>query len=404
MNFKKLLLLFLISFSVTLFAAEPNTTYKLYGYVGNDFFFNSRQNVESVDGLILYFPKPISLNSKNEDTNAKPQAEMLSIDTRLGLDLTGMPVFGAKTSAKIEADFEGFSTSYYVFRIRQAYTKLNWKNTELLLGQTWHPLFGSVIPTIASANNGAPFHPFNRSPQLRITQKLSNSISLIAAAVYQMQYLSQGPIGASNTYLKNAIAPNLFLGSEAKTTHWTSGIGIDMKTIKPDVNEITSISGTAYAQFTHQNFQLKAKAVLGENLTESNMIGGYGISGTDNNGAATYTNLNTANAWLNAVYGTKWQVEVYTGISQNLGSNKTLASVSDKFIVYGTGASTDTQVLIDRVYRISPSVSYNFANIKLALEYDFTTATYGNMQSNGRVSNPYDISNHRVLVSFKYYF
>lgn len=404
MNFKKLVILLSISFSVSIFATEPNVTYKLYGYVGNDFFFNSRQNIESVDGLILYFPKPISLNSKNEDMNAKPQAEMLSIDTRLGLDLTGIPVFGAKTSAKIEADFEGFSTSYYVFRIRQAYTKLNWKNTELLLGQTWHPLYGSVIPTIASANNGAPFQPFNRSPQLRITRKLSNTISIIAAAVYQMQYLSQGPLGASNTYLKNAIVPDLFLGSEAKTTQWTSGIGIDLKTIKPDVNEITSFSGTAYTQFIHQNFRIKAKAVFGENLTETNMIGGYAISGIDSNGAATYTNLNTASAWLNAIYGTKWQIGIYTGVSQNLGSNKVLATVSNKFVIYGTGVSADTQVLIDRVYRVSPSISYNLANMKLAMEYDFTAATYGNILSNGRVSNPYDIGNHRILASFKYFF
>jgi len=120
---------------------------------------------------------------------------MLSVNTRLGFDITGTSVLGAKTSGKIEADFAGFGTTYYVFRIRQAYMKLNWDKTELLIGQTWHPLFGNVVPTTFSANAGAPFQPFNRSPQVRLKQNLSSTLSFTAAALYEMQYCTQGPSG-----------------------------------------------------------------------------------------------------------------------------------------------------------------------------------------------------------------
>ena len=151
MNFKKLLPLFFIAFSTLAIAQEP-TKLKVYGFVSNDFFYNSRQNVEMVDGIIQLFPKPIELNAAGVDKNAVAQAEMLSVNTRIGVDLTSAPILGAKSSGKIEADFAGFGTSYYVFRIRQAFMKLNWKKTELLVGQTWHPLFCSVVPTTFSAN------------------------------------------------------------------------------------------------------------------------------------------------------------------------------------------------------------------------------------------------------------
>jgi len=409
MILKKILPLFLIVFTSIVMAQEQADKFKLYGFVGNDFFFNSRQNVESTDGLILLFPKPINIIA-GVDKNAIPQAEMLSINTRLGLDINGSPVFGAKSTAKIEADFSGFGASFYVLRIRQAYVKLNWDKTELLLGQTWHPMFGSVMPTTISMNGGAPFQPFNRSPQIRLKRNLSTSLSLTAAALYQMQYTSQGPIGSSNSYLKNAMIPDLFLGMEAKTKHWTSGIGGDLKTINPVFKQhITSVSAVAYTQYVKPGFQLKAKAVWGENLSDHLMLGGYGVSklSSDSTTAIGFTNYNTLSSWLNAIYGTKLQVAILLGISQNLGTNKELVTnKSNKFTAYGCGFDTTTtsQLQIDRLIRISPSVSYNLPNMKFGVEYDLTSAVYGTLQSNGRVIKPYNINNHRVLASVCYIF
>ena len=38
------------------------------------------------------------------------------------------------------------------------------------------------------------------------------------------------------------------------------------------------------------------------------------------------------------------------------------------------------------------------------LEYDFTAATYGTIQKTGLTTNPYSVTNHRVLASVCYYF
>jgi len=426
MDLKKLLPLFIVAFSTIAIAQEP-TKLKVYGFVSNDFFYNSRQNVEMVDGIIQLFPKPIELNAAGVDKNAVAQAEMLSVNTRIGVDLTGAPILGAKSNGKIEADFAGFGTSYYVFRIRQAFMKLNWEKTELLVGQTWHPLFGSVVPTTFSANAGGPFQPFNRSPQVRVKQTLTSTLSATAAALYEMQYASFGPSSTSavNTYLKNAIVPDLFVGLENKTKHWTLGVGADLKTLKPEpLNDatITSLSAGAYAQYVNGKLQLKGKTTYGENLSDQLMLGGYGVSkyATDMTTVLSYTNYKNMSSWINAVYGTKLQVGLLLGMSNNLGTTEDLALNSkNRFVSYGYGfynssdlnpniKTTDVdynnQQILDRLYRVAPQVSYNISNFRFGLEYDYTKASYGTIQHDGSAKNTYNVSNHRVLASVMYIF
>ena len=407
MNLKKLLLsIFLIS-SLNVLASDPTgSTVKFYGYVGNEFFYNSRLNQDMVDGAIFLFPKPVVLNLSGNDVNALPQAEMLSVNTRLGVDFTGNEVLGAKTTAKIEADFAGFGTSFYVLRIRQAYAKLNWSKTELLIGQTWHPLFGNVAPSTPSANGGAPFQPFNRSPQLRAKQNLTKTLSVTAAALYEMQYASIGSLGTSNVYLKNSLIPDVFVGLENKSTHWTAGIGGDIKRLKLTTGKITSVSGVAYAQYTNKLLTIKGKGVYGQNLSDQLMIGGYGVSNVDAaTNDTTYTNFNTATGWLNVTYGSKLQVGILCGFSKNLGTdNNLLLNSAGKYIAYGYGFTAKSQSLINQLYKIAPSITYNITPFKISLEYDYTSAEYGTIQEKGQVASPYNIANNRILASVSYIF
>ncbi len=406
MYLKRLFPLVFIFTTYSIKADEPNLKLKIYGFIRNDFYYNSRKNEESTDGTFSYFPKPIELNA-GVDKNDVATAEMISVNSRIGLDVSGTNVLNAKSTAKLEADFAGFSTSYYVLRIRQAYAKLNWETTELLIGQTWHPLFGNVSPTVLSLNTGSPFQPFNRSPQVRFNVNINKQFSLTGAAIYEMQFLSNGPIGASASYMKNAIIPNLFLGSEYKTSHWISGLGIDFKTIKPDIYQISSASAVLYTQYSDSKFQLKGKAILGENLSDQAMIGGYGVSkfSTDSTTAKEYTNFNTFTSWINIVYGSKIQVGIFAGISQNLGTNKTLdLRKGNKLTAYGCGYYDNTQILIDQLFRVSPHINYSLPNFKIGIEYELSSAKYGVIQQNGRVKNPYSINNNRIVAVMSYIF
>lgn len=98
------------------------------------------------------------------------------------------------TSAKVEADFRGSGTSYSTIRLRHAYLNLDWGRSALLLGQTWHPLFGDVSPQILNLSVGAPFQPFSRAPQIRY-RYTHKGFQLTGAAIWQSQYLSQGIVG-----------------------------------------------------------------------------------------------------------------------------------------------------------------------------------------------------------------
>lgn len=136
------------------------------------------------------------------------------------------------TSAKVEADFRGSGTSYSTIRLRHAYLNLDWGRSALLLGQTWHPLFGDVSPQILNLSVGAPFQPFSRAPQIRY-RYTHKGFQLTGAAIWQSQYLSQGIVGKSQTYIKNSCVPEFYLGLDYKANGWIAGAGIELLSLKP---------------------------------------------------------------------------------------------------------------------------------------------------------------------------
>lgn len=405
MTVKRLFLFFFVFSSISLLAQDLKSRFNFYGFVRSDFYYNTRQNVEVIDGVFHIFPMPENLDENGKDLNAKPQAEMISVASRVGIDVMGMDILGAKSMAKLEADFAGSGSTYFFFRLRQAYFKLNWESTELLVGQTWHPLFGSVMPMMMSLNTGAPFNPFNRSPQIRIKQHLGAGISLQGAATYQMQYTSPGPNGFSNAYQKNAIMPNLFLGLEGNLKNFTAGIGGDFKRLKPNgETNLNSFSAVAYAEYALPKFQVKVKGIWGQNMSDHLMANGYGLSYLNDN-KAEYTNFGISTAWLNITYGNKWKVGVFGGWSQNLGTDKKLITDENgNFTFYGRGYYMNEQVLMDRLLRASSHVSYNLPKFSFGLEYDFTSALYGEVNQRGKINNPYTVNNHRIVASVIYNF
>lgn len=412
MSAKKFLLL-LFTFSGILFfgisntyASQPAISYKLYGYVRNDFYINSRVNEQGLDGLFNILPKPNELNSFGEDENAVPNAEMLSVATRLGFDFSGSQLFGAKTTAKVEFDFGGVSSNYYLIRLRQAFMQLHWERTELLIGQTWHPLFGNVFPNILSINAGNPFQPFNRSPQIRLIQNVTTNSYFTLVANYQMQYLSRGPLGSSASYMKNAILPNMFLGFETKSKHWLTGIGVETKTLKINHQKLSSASAEIHSQYVGNKFQIRAKGILGQNMSDHLMIGGYAVKGQDTKyNEDTYSNLNTLSSWINIVYGADLKFNFFAGISENLGSVSPLApSALGKHKVYGLGYYDAQQELIQTLGRLSGGLCYHVSNFMLGIEYEYTDAKYGKINSKGFTNNPYHVNNHRATASVSYFF
>ena len=59
-------------------AQKKNFSYKFYGQVRGDLFYNSRANAEIVDGLFHLYPKDKNLDAEGNDLNADRKSTRLN--------------------------------------------------------------------------------------------------------------------------------------------------------------------------------------------------------------------------------------------------------------------------------------------------------------------------------------
>jgi hypothetical protein len=410
--------LFLAFFATTLVlkAQEKNNdefAIKFGGFIKNDFFLDSRQTVAAREGHFLLWPAKPDLDAEGKDINATPSFNFLSIQTRLNASISAPKTFGAKTSGFIEGAFFGHTNAdINGFRLRHAFVKLEWENTELLFGQFWNPLFvHSSFPDVVSFNTGCPFQAFSRNPQIRFTQKFGG-FKIIAAALSQRDFATVGPEGASSIYLRNSVVPDLHLQAHYTIAEPDAGWQFDFgggaayKRVIPELATTksyktdASVSGISYLGFAKAKFKpltIKAQYLLGQNVTDLLLIGGYGISRIvdEEKGLVEYAPIQTQNTWLEIhTNGKEVQFGLFMGLSENLGAIENLAEETNP-----TGFGTDIKTL----YRISPRIVYNVGRARFALECEYTAANFGSINlvenSRGIPVNTDEVANLRLLLA-----
>ena len=372
---KKILIFIAVLFNSSLVSAQKSDfSYRFYGFVRGDLFYNTRANQAPVDGNFYLYPLDCDLDSKGNDINATPNGSFYTFTTRLGIDMDGPKIGNATSSAKIEVDFGGFSASTTMLRIRQAYVALDWRRIRLLIGQTWHPLFGNVVPDVLNLSTGAPFQPFNREPQIALSWHTSR-VHFTLAALWQLQYTSSGPKGGCDEYLKNSCIPELYFGADYRYERWIVGAGAHMISLKPrtystvidgmgserrfKVNErMTTFSCEAHVQYKSSKWSVAAKTLLASCLDHTALLGGYGISKVDPvTGEQEYTPIRHSTSWINLTYGTRWKGHFFVGYTKKLGSSRPL--VTD--VQYGMGLD------IDQLCSFNMAVSYNLPHWQIGL-------------------------------------
>ncbi|MFP5129447.1 DcaP family trimeric outer membrane transporter [Phocaeicola coprocola] len=405
----------LVGVSGSVFAQKKGFDYKFYGQVRTDLFYNTRSNSETVDGLFYMYPLDENLDPNGHDLNGVGNGNFYTLYTRLGVDVTGPMLGKAKTSAKVEVDFRGSGTTYSLFRIRHVYFNLDWGKSTLLVGQTWHPLYGDVAPEILNLNMGAPYQPFSRAPQIRY-RFTSNNFMLTAAAIWQSQYLSVGPktnkpgetsTQKSQEFMKKSCVPEFYLGVDYKRPGLIAGAGLHVSSITPRtqsetedavyfVNErVTGISGEAHVKYTKENWLVSAKTVLGTNLTQTSTVGGYGITSIDEvTGKQQYSPLRTSSTWVNVAYGKKWRPALFFGYLKNLGATKE--------VPYGT---LGTGTTLDQLFTGTAELTYNIPHWKFGAEYSLCNAWYGDeFDAKAKAINSHSILNHRIVLAALFQF
>lgn len=380
---------------------QSDFKFKFYGRIRADLFYNTRANEETVDGLFYMYPKDHDYDADGKDLNATPQGNMYMLYTRLGVDINGPKVGKAATSAKIEIDFRGSGSTYAVPRIRHAYIALNWKESQLLVGQTWHPLFGEVSPNVLNLSTGAPFQPFNRSPMLRYRYLGNKTLQLTGAAIWQLQYNSAGPAGKSYSYLKNSGVPELFAGIDYVHDGLRLGVGAEFLSLMPRqrsevdgkiyrVSErVNTFSAEAHIKYASPLWTASAKTVYANNLAHLSMLGGYAVTDIDTRTSeCKYAPFRHSMTWLNFVYGHKWQPGVFLGYLRNLGTGRRIAGS-----IYGVGLD------VDSVIASNWQLSYNVPAWKFGIEFSTSTASYGSLRpADGKIVDTHSVTNYRVLA------
>lgn len=404
------------------------------GFVKTDFIFDTRQTVNLREGHFLLFPEKKLLDPDGNDINAVSNFNFLSIQTRLAGNITGPDALGARSSAYIEGEFFGnINSGINSFRLRHAWIKLNWKSTELMTGQWWHPMFvPECSPATVSFNTGAPFVVFSRNPQIRLSQsvgKFKVALSLLS----QVDFVSDGPDGPSPKYLRNSMIPetNLLLQFSSKNpekrTEFMIGASVNYQVLKPRLASIVTLTpardtvinsvpvhtdavtasyktdvtsaamaASFFAKAVTRPVTVKAGAVYGENNNAYVMIGGYAVkSFTDaSRGFVDYANLRSLAVWGEVhTNGTRWQPALFGAWAQNLGIGEEVVGP-----YYARGAD------MAYAYRISPRLVFNAGKLRIAGEVEYTVAAYGKKDSKGFVKDSYEVANTRFLLGVFYFF
>ena len=424
---------------------EPKNHFKLYGFVRNYFIYDSRESVSGTADLFYYLPKDVSMKD-GIDINDESSFRFVALTSRLGVDVTGYSIGNVHFGAKIEGDFyAGLSNStnanatvYFPSstkisgtaqaRLRQAYATVTWKDlpmgedqkasVALKIGQGWHPM-AADFPHVFSLEVGAPFGPFSRTPLVQMDANLGSNWFVSAAALWQMQYQSNGPIGGSAMYMKYGKTPEAYAALGYKTKNFLIKAGVDVLSIKPRVfgtlnektvkvsDRKTSVLGYAYAQYSYKKFAVKAKTTYGEGGEHMNLMSGYAKIGENSDGSWNYASLRNSSSWLSLIYGKKWQGVLMLGYMKNLGLAEAASGPLAKSDVY---FCTNGFSNINQMYRINPQIIYNIGKLNVGLEYQWTSVQYGEYNE-GKLNefgladkNLHWVGNHRINMMVKYNF
>lgn len=427
---KKLLSLILFFSTVIAFGQDKpkETSAEFYGFVRFESFFDSYKGLNAGNELFFIAPSYIGVDANEKHINQTPTYNFASMATRLGVRISGPEILKAKTTANVEADFAGdLAGNPALFRVRQANVVFTWEKSSLLIGQTWHPFWsGKVFPTVGGLNTGSPFQPFNRSPQVRFDCKPNSKLILSAAMVGEFQYKSFGfskietmTIEKADIYNRNAGMPEMIGNVEINNGGYTLGAGASLKYIKPTLYTVGSdtkkyvsddlvkaVSFVGYAQYVKKMFTIRAKAVLGQNMTHLNIPGGYGVKTLDKaTGAMTYTPYTSFTSYINMVYGKKYQVGFFGGYMKNLGTSDALYNFGHESypVVYCPGLLPN----VASIYRVAPHFAVNISKMRFVIEYELTSAKYGTGNiglKDGLYANSVDATNHRALFMLMYSF
>jgi len=388
-----------------------------YGYVKNDFFYDSRQTVDAREGHLLMWPKAPSYDANNVDINAHGSFNFLAIQTRLGGKISGPDILGAKSSALFEGEFFGHTDAdINGFRLRHAIIKLNWTRSEIMTGQFWHPMFTlECFPGTVSFNTGLGFAPFSRNPQIKYTYT-AGKVKLMFAAYGERDFTSRNIAGVpSSAYIRNSGTPGINFHLDYGNTNvekeraLNTGFVANYISIQPELTTaagyqtnqlVHALAGLVYVNAKFKPINIKFAGVYAENGAGITIPGGYAVLDVldPTTLECKYIPTRAASAWIDiSSTGKTWKYGIFAGYTHNLGTSK---DIDDIGLFGGLGTN------LHHLYRISPRINYYSGKFQIGAEIEYTTAAYGDGTYTLRTiaNNPEEVSNVRFIIGVFYNF
>ena len=202
-------------------ATTGNWEFTLGGFIKLDTMWDSAVVNKNLVGQV----------PRNNDPNLQHGRTRFTANaTRFSFGIKGPKIWGAQVTGYIEMDFDSAGAAQMSrstaanapttetqdignFRLRQAFFRFNWPETELLLGQSWS-FFSEFNPD--AANDGAMQYRGNmvyRPAQIRLTQKFMGMFTV--AGMVATPRMVGGPTGAGDEAV-NAMNP----GEMTETPHF----------------------------------------------------------------------------------------------------------------------------------------------------------------------------------------
>lgn len=208
---------FLAGFLLIAPAAAPAAEFSLGGFIAMYTIWDSTQINSNMSQPVV----------RSNDPNGQHGRLKFSAErSRMNFTIKGPEIWGAKTTSFIEWDFDGGGQEYIFngnpgggwasphkarLRLRHAMFKLNWTDTELMLGQYWSLLSEDPPECAKPGTSGVAGMIWHREPQIRLTQKF---LGVLSASVALSNPVS-GPDGIQIP--TDQAATNPYLGESTET-------------------------------------------------------------------------------------------------------------------------------------------------------------------------------------------
>lgn len=193
MNKKAILVLALVVALALPTAAMAAAEFSLGGYIKLDVFWDSTQEHKNMNSVVT---RNNNMLNAVATTDQHGRLRFTSQSSRFNFTIKGPKIWGATTTGFIEMDFDGVSevglalphaaggaglgtarggSNGYTPRLRHAFFRMNWPETELLMGQ-YFTFVSQWFPELAQ---DGPFHitgtPTARMPMIKLTQKFAGA-------------------------------------------------------------------------------------------------------------------------------------------------------------------------------------------------------------------------------------